>query len=1256
MRRATKTAISPPSPTSGPTSGEQRRVIERYVLFEQIGAGGMGTVHRALDEVTGRVVAFKQLNAAIPSHRRSVANALFQHEYHTLVRLKHPRIIEVYDYGLTETGPYYTMELLTGEDLSELGTVSLEMACRYLRDIASSLALIHAHRLVHRDVSARNIRLTDEHRAKLLDFGALSPFGVADQIVGTPVCIAPEVMLRQPIDQRTDLYALGVVAYWLLTGHHAYPARHSSELYTAWRTPPIQPSLLNPEIPRAMEALMVSLLSLDPLGRPPNAAAVIDQLTALGRLEPEEHEQAAESYLLSSRMVGRKREIECVDHCLERAVGGQGAEIVIEGAAGIGKTRLLNEACLEAQLRGALVLKADAQASAEPFGVAVSLGVGLLEACPELGRRALGEQADLLAQLSPRLRERLGDAPSTSVAQEAGERRARFQAALHQWFVAAARERLLFLAIDNLQAADDDSAAFIAACGRESRRLQLVIVATQRTGEPAIARAALRTLRQRARRLKLAALDLEACELLVKSLFGDVPSSGRVARLLFEKSAGAPRQCMDLAQLLVKKKIAKYAAGTWVLPQDVAADELPSKAEELFAARLGGLSAEARLVAEVLSIHATPVSLERCLTLVEGLNESETHAAIDELVAEQILEIDGAWYRFSNEELRHAVAAHMDDARRRAHHVTAAEAILASDPDTGARIDAAVHLLDAGEESRGAEILAKLGMSLPSSVDYNAGSEAVAALQRALAIFERQGRSEYELAALLLPMMKLAYYTPHWTLILEYGERALEIGLHITGLALAHSLRPALGRKLGLGIGLGIGAARFAKQKSRGLSYDFETAIVMSCAVVPAVAGTAATCLDTDRVARISRVVEPLRLFGPEHVAGIMHAWVPMQLLTVLGREGEACEMIARCIELNRQPHIREAMGEANWRTQYGGLLFIRGLFDAYAFGDEALRGAEELEQTGIRVWAMAANQIRMLYHACRGESEEVQRYRECVEVLAVQGSTTWQAEMFWPALLLNADVLCGDAIATRRASELLARRAKHVHVLQKFADAAHAAYLMLRGELGAAIALYERILPEFPLRRRVSYETTRAYYARALNLAGQHARAKAVVREVIDGMVPQDRRLAVHFLELERQLALAEAGLGNTADAVRILDALLAEHGQKDNRLLVGLLHEARAEIALLMRDLSTFELHERHVEERFKSTRNPALIAQWERLVESAQGSGLYKIERRAPDLDPSFDLQSAITLSEGFSDPSADSEPFDAAAPRATRPPTE
>ncbi|HMI93279.1 MAG TPA: serine/threonine-protein kinase, partial [Polyangiales bacterium] len=388
-----------------PSASEPTKLAGRYVLLDTLGTGGMGAVHRARDEATGKIVAFKQLSVKRTGGKQRALQALFEREFHTLARLKHPRIIEAYDYGLCESGPYYTMELLDGADLQQLAPLPYRDACRYLRDVASSLALIHAQRLVHRDVSPRNVRLTQDGRAKLIDFGALAPFGPTPDVVGTPVCMAPEILRRMPIDQRTDLYALGAVAYWALTGQHAFPARNFNELPELWQRPPNAPSKLVAGIPPGLDALVLALLSMDPLSRPSSAAAVIDQLTMHAELPPEEHDHAGDSYLSSGRMVGRDEELRWVHRRVVRALEGRGAEMLVEGPMGVGKTRLMHEVCLDAQLRGVVVLKADAQAAPGFFGVAATLAAGLLASCGSVARRAAEPHEQLLSHLSPELQE-----------------------------------------------------------------------------------------------------------------------------------------------------------------------------------------------------------------------------------------------------------------------------------------------------------------------------------------------------------------------------------------------------------------------------------------------------------------------------------------------------------------------------------------------------------------------------------------------------------------------------------------------------------------------------------------------------------------------------------------------------------------------------------------------------------------------------------------------------------------------------------
>src|SRR5262249_28283715 len=158
-------------------------------------------------------------------------------------------------------------------------------------------------------------------------------------------------------------------------------------------------------------------------------------------------------------------------------------------------------------------------------------------------------------------------------------------------------------------------------------------------------------------------------------------------------------------------------------------------------------------------------------------------------------------------------------------------------------------------------------------------------------------------------------------------------------------------------------------------------------------------------------------------------------------------------------------------------------------FGPGALEVAEQMESLGVKAWRVTADQLRVLYHSFRGESNEVRKYSERVELNVVQGAQTWQSEMFWPALLLKADVLTSDAMGARRKYVQLERRSREIVTLKPQADAAHAAYLLLRGDVPQAIALYEKLLPRLPVRRSVGWEFVRACFARALNAIGAHER-----------------------------------------------------------------------------------------------------------------------------------------------------------------------
>ncbi|RPI64825.1 MAG: hypothetical protein EHM50_00170, partial [Lysobacterales bacterium] len=661
--------------------------------------------------------------------------------------------------------------------LQQTAPLPYREACRHLRDIASSLALIHAHRMVHRDISPRNVRLTSAGRAKLIDFGALATFGIADEVVGTPACMAPEALRRLALDQRTDLFALGATGYWALTGRHAFPARRAQDLPSVWQHTPLLPSQIAEGVPPALDALIMSMLSTEPLERPANAAAVIDQLTAIAGLDPEEHDQAAESYLSSGRMVGREHERTSLQRQLARALEGKITEVIIEGPSGIGKSRLMLEANLEAQLKGFVALRADAHSTPHAFAVAASLGVQMLTLCPESARRAVGPHAPLLAHLSPELASKLEVTAPAALSEDPAERRARFQTALHDWFLKVAQEQPLLVAVDNVQAADDNSTAFLAALGYEARHARLMLLVMHTTGDEVVAEVPLRAIRKRGVRLKLAGLDVAACEELVGSLFGHVENTGRVAKLLYDRSGGNPQLCMDLVQLLVKKRIARYIDGGWVLPLELAEDELPFRVEELMAERLIALSPDARKLCEALSVQTGRIPIERCLALAEDMREQDVYLALDELVTDQVLRIEGSHYAFRQASFRRSVLAQLDQERRRRLHQRAARTLLESaGAGVAQRMEAARHLLLAGKELEGADLMARAAHDFLRHQGAESLEDVVHGLSTALSLYEKHNRSKHEIASLLFPLTTFAFFVD-CRLVLEHAERAINLGL-----------------------------------------------------------------------------------------------------------------------------------------------------------------------------------------------------------------------------------------------------------------------------------------------------------------------------------------------------------------------------------------------------------------------------------------------------------------------------------------------
>jgi serine/threonine-protein kinase len=269
----------------------EARQLGQYRLRRQIGAGGMGEVYLAEHLLLKRPCAVKLIRTGGSMEPRALER--FEREVRLTATLSHPNTVEIYDYGRSEDGTYYyVMEYLNGLSLAELverhGPLPPGRVVFLLRQVCGALREAHEAGLIHRDIKPSNIfaarRGGMEDVAKLLDFGLVRPAATSraahlsaeGQVLGTPLFMSPEQATGgRDLDERCDIYAIGAVAYYLLTGRPPFEGENGIAVMIAHaRDPVVPPSRVRPDIPEDLERVVSRCLAKDPAGRFPDAGSL----------------------------------------------------------------------------------------------------------------------------------------------------------------------------------------------------------------------------------------------------------------------------------------------------------------------------------------------------------------------------------------------------------------------------------------------------------------------------------------------------------------------------------------------------------------------------------------------------------------------------------------------------------------------------------------------------------------------------------------------------------------------------------------------------------------------------------------------------------------------------------------------------------------------------------------------------------------------------------------------------------------------
>lgn len=545
----------------------------RYILLERIGEGGMGEVYRALDRLHGRGVALKRVGYSHdPRGSRSRRLALAA-EFHHLTTLRHPNVVRIFDYGFDEKGtPFFTMELIEGgQSLLEAGRDATEKArVELLVELLRALGYLHRQGVIHRDVKPSNV-IVDGRRAgtkggrrvKLLDFGIATPRrGDSEaRLSGSLPYLAPETLAGEPPSPATDLYGVGVVGFELFAGRHPFEGEPLPTLFDRIARAPIDLSAL--DAGEAVRRVIGRLLAKNPSDRYRSAEEAIGALgEAVGRSHRKESAEARESFLTSARLRGRDAELQRLEKDLDDAAQGHGGLRLLAGAAGMGKSRLLNEIRSQALVRGLPILEGRAvrglKSRFAPWRDILRALVLLCEVEPSEAA-VLEEPAQGVGVLLGREVE-----PAPGIGPRAELERL-------SWTVETLFSRLgkAVVVLEDLHWASSESLVLLARLARYAASGQLLIFATFDHGVAGDLPERIRPKRRRrVGLLQLQPLGRDAIAELAEAILGEAPAPGMV-RFLERAGEGNPGATIEVIRDLAASAGGLEMVGRTRLPDTV---------------------------------------------------------------------------------------------------------------------------------------------------------------------------------------------------------------------------------------------------------------------------------------------------------------------------------------------------------------------------------------------------------------------------------------------------------------------------------------------------------------------------------------------------------------------------------------------------------------------------------------------------------------------------------------------------------------
>lgn len=743
-------------------------IENRYRVLSVIGSGGMGTLYRVSDEARDdEIVALKTVILDTPAAESPESVERFQREFQILTQLRHPNLVSVYNYGITTEGKlYFTMEWVQGQDLeSSMRRLEPTAIIPIVVQICRALAYLHARGVIHADLKPHNVLMAGE-RIKIVDFGVALEVRASEVRARyyTPGYAAPEVRQRRPIDHRTDLYSLGAIWYTLFVGEPPMfmPARERLIKLTLDKVLKAQG-----QVPAMLGAVITRLLATSPTKRYASANEVITAVNELtGSAYALETRETASSYALRGRFVGRETEMGALQRVWEQAqsAAGEGKLVLVSGEAGVGKTRLLEEFAVQAEMEGARVARGQCVESGgsayRPWREVLRVLIRYVEGADGAGLE-MERVGSVLATLLPELWEweyMAGLAPPAALDPQAAQQR--LNDVIAQMLRAATGLRPTVVVIEDAQWADEATLELLSFLARVPGQPGLLVCVTYRDDRSGPAQSLDALAGDRIQRIPLRSLSREITTDLVRSMLGLEQLPASLAERVQQTTGGNAFFVQELIRSLAEDgEVLQRTVQGWQVDRAALREaRLPESIRQVVWRRLEHLSAEAQQVLQWAAI-VGEMFWDGAVEEIGQVSRARVQAALGEgLERELIFERETSAFEGEREFLFAKPAVQevsyesvLRPERREIHGQVAAWLMARSDEQDGEHLGLiADHLERAGQMEQAVIYLRRAG---EQAVEQFANAEAVTYLSRAIALTPED--DQVERYALLLSREKV---------------------------------------------------------------------------------------------------------------------------------------------------------------------------------------------------------------------------------------------------------------------------------------------------------------------------------------------------------------------------------------------------------------------------------------------------------------------------------------------------------------------